>query len=227
MLATAAVLFAKPPFDSSKDFVPVSIIGVAPLYLAVNSRLKVENLNELIALAKSKPGTLNYGSSGIGSIHHLTAEAMKAGLGIFITHIPFRGSSVSVPAMVAGDVDMAFASPPSLAGFVKNGQAKLLAINSAKRSVATPDVPALAERIPGFDFAFNVVVLAKPGTPQEAIRKVSAEITKVVKLPEVAEQLQRAGVDAVGSTPEQAAIAIRAESQRISNAAKSARLKPE
>ena len=98
LLAITPLLSAKPAYDATKDFVPVSLLGTAPLFLAVNPNVKANNLNELIALAKSKPGALNYGSAGIGSPHHLTAEAMKEGLGIFITHIPFRGSGSSMPA---------------------------------------------------------------------------------------------------------------------------------
>ncbi|MDB5898023.1 MAG: 4,5-dihydroxyphthalate dehydrogenase [Ramlibacter sp.] len=227
MLATAAVLSSKPAFDAARDFVPVSVIGVAPLYLAVNAKVPANTLDELIALAKRKPGALNYGSSGIGSIHHLTAEAMKAGLGIYVTHIPFRGSAVSVPAMIGGEVEMAFSSPPSLMGFVRSGQAKLIAINSAKRSPLTPNVPALAEKIPGFNFAFNVVLLAKPGTPAEALQKMNAEIAKAVRHPELVEQLQKAGVDPVGGTQEEAVAALRSESQRITAAARHAGLKRE
>jgi tripartite-type tricarboxylate transporter receptor subunit TctC len=227
MLAIPPFVTAKPAFNAQKDFVPVSVIGVAPLYLAVHSKVKANNLDELIALAKAKPGVLTYGSSGLGSIHHLTAEAMKAGLGINITHVPFRGSGQSVPAMIGGQVDMIFASPPSLMGFVKTGQAKLIAINAAKRSPQTPNVPALSEKIPGFDFAFNVVVLAKPGTPQAVIDKVNAEIGKIVKSPEVVEQLQTAGVDPVGAGVQQSALALRAELQRIAGAAQHAGLKPE
>lgn len=226
MLAMPPFVTTKPAFNA-KDFVPVSVIGVAPLYLAVNSKVKANTLDELVALAKAKPGALTYGSSGVGSIHHLTAEAMKAGLGINITHVPFRGSGQSVPAMIGGQVDMIFASPPSLMGFVKTGQAKLIAINSAKRSPQTPNVPALSERIPGFDFAFNVVVLAKPGTPQPVIENVNAEIARIVKLPEVIEQLQTAGVDPVGAGVQQSASALHAELQRITAAAKHADMKPE
>ena len=167
LLAITPLVSQKMAYDPIKDFVPVSLVGTAPLFLAVNANVKANTLDEFIALAKSKPGALNYGSAGIGSIHHLTTESMKAGLGIFVTHIPFKGSANSVPAMIGGQVDMAFASPPSLMGFVKSGQAKLLAINSAKRSPLAPNVPALGEKIPGFDFAFNVVVLAKTGTPAD------------------------------------------------------------
>lgn len=227
MLAIPPFVTAKPAFNAQKDFVPVSLIGVAPLYLAVNANVKANTLDELIALAKSKPGALNYGSAGLGSIHHLTAEAMQQGLGIKLTHVPFRGSGQSVPAMIGGQVDMILGSPPALMGFVQSGKAKLLAINAAKRSAQTPNVPALSEKIPGFDFAFNVVVLAKPGTPAEAINKVNAAIAKVVRTPEVIEQLAKAGVEPVGASVQQSAAAMQAEMQRIAGAAQHAGLKPE
>jgi tripartite-type tricarboxylate transporter receptor subunit TctC len=227
MLAIPPFVTTKPAFNAQKDFVPVSLIGVAPLYLAVHASVKANTLDEFIALAKSKPGALNYGSAGLGSIHHLTAEAMQRGLGVKLTHVPFKGSGQSVPAMIGGQVDMIFASPPALMGFVKNGQAKLIAINAGKRSAQTPDVPALSEKIPGFDFAFNVVVLAKPGTPPEAINKINAAIAQVVKMPEVIEQLAKAGVDPVGASVQQTAAALHAETQRITGAAQHAGLKPE
>jgi tripartite-type tricarboxylate transporter receptor subunit TctC len=227
MLAIPPFVTTKPAFNAQKDFVPVSLIGVAPLYLAVHASVKANTLDEFIALAKSKPGALNYGSAGLGSIHHLTAEAMQRGLGVKLTHVPFKGSGQSVPAMIGGQVDMIFASPPALMGFVKNGQAKLIAINAGKRSAQTPDVPALSEKIPGFDFAFNVVVLAKPGTPPEAINKINAAIAQVVKMPEVIEQLAKAGVDPVGASVQQSAAALHAELQRIAGAAQHAGLKPE
>lgn len=227
MLAIMPLMSQKMAYDPAKDFVPVSLVGTAPLFLAVHPSVKARTIDELVALAKAKPGSLNYGSSGVGSIHHLTAEAMKDGLGIFITHIPFRGSANSVPAMIGGQVELVFASPPSLMGFVKAGQARLLAINSTKRSPLAPDVPALGEKLPGFDFAFNVAVLAKTGTPNDVIARVSSEIAKIVKRPDVIEQLQKAGVDPIGSTPEQLATALRNESVRVAAAAKRADLKAE
>lgn len=227
MLAITPLMNQKMTYDPVKDFVPVSLVGTAPLFLAVHPSVKAHTIDELVALAKAKPGSLNYGSSGVGSIHHLTAEAMKDGLGIFITHIPFRGSANSVPAMIGDQVELVFASPPSLMGFVKAGQARLLAINSAKRSPLAPDVPALGEKIPGFDFAFNVAVLAKTGTPNDVIARISSEIAKIVKRPDVIEQLQKAGVDPVGSTPEQLATALRKESVRVAAAAKRANLQAE
>jgi len=132
-----------------------------------------------------------------------------------------------VPALIGGQVDMVFASPPALMGFVKSGQAKLLAINSAKRSLLAPDVPALAEKIPGFDYAFTVVVLARTGTPPEAIAKLSDAIAKIVKRPDVVDALRTAGVDPIGGMPSDAAKALRAEASRVAEAARRANLKPE
>ena len=227
LLSITPLVTQKMSYDAAKEFVPVSLVGTAPLFLAVNANVKANTLDELIALAKAKPGALNYGSAGVGSIHHLTTEAMKAGLGVFVTHIPYRGSGASVPAMIGGQVDMVFASPPSLMGFVKSGQAKLLAINSAKRSALAPDVPTLGEKIPGFDFAFTVVILAKTGTPAEAINRVSSEVAKIVKRADVIELLRIAGVDPVGGTPEELAQAMRSEAERVVAAAKRAQLRSE
>lgn len=227
MLSIAPLLSKKMSYDAANDFVPVSLVGKAPLFLAVNPNVKAQTLDELIALAKAKPGALNYGSSGPGSIHHLTAEAMNASLGLEVIHVPFRGSANSVPALIGGQVDMVFASPPSLMGFVKAGQARLIAINAPTRSALAPQIPALAEKIPGFDFAFNVVVLARKGTPPAAIERLSSEIAKLVKRPDVVEQFRVAGVDAVGGTPQELATALKSESERVTAAAARANLKAE
>lgn len=226
-LAIAPLLNKQTTYDAAKDFAPVSLVGKAPLFLAVNANFKAKTLDEMIALAKANPGALTYGSSGPGGIHHLTAEAMKAALGLDLTHIPFRGSANSVPAMIGGQVDMVFASPPTLMGFVKSGRTRLLAINSLTRSPLAPDVPALAEKIPGFDFAFNIAVLARSGTPADTVARLSSEIAKIVKRPDVIEQFRTAGVDPVGGSPEQLAQALRSETQRVTAAAARANLKAE
>jgi len=226
LLAIAPFVTRKVSYDAAKDFVPVSLVGTAPLFLAVNPMVKANNLDELIALVKSDPGKLNYASSGVGSIHQLTAEAMVEALGLKITHIPFKGSGASMQALAGGQVDMAFASPPTLMGFVKSGQARLIAINTAQRSKLAPDIPALAERIPGFDFAFTVVALAKTGTPKEAIDRLSQEITKIVHGPDMVEPMATAGLDPAGGGPEDAAAALHREAERIIKAAQHAGLKP-
>ncbi|MES2362647.1 MAG: tripartite tricarboxylate transporter substrate binding protein [Pseudomonadota bacterium] len=227
MLAITPLVVKKMSYDPVKDFVPVSLLGKAPLLLAVNASVKANTLDELIAQAKASPGTMNYGSSGLGSIHHLTAEAMNQALGIKVTHVPFKGSANSIPALVGEQVHMAFASPPTLMGFVKSGKVKLLAINSSKRSPLAPTVPTLGERIPGFDFAFNVAVLAKVGTPQATIDRLSNEFAKAVKFPDVIEKLEGAGVEPIGGTSEQLATALRSETKRVQDAGKAADLKAE
>ncbi|MDO8768725.1 MAG: tripartite tricarboxylate transporter substrate binding protein [Burkholderiaceae bacterium] len=227
MLTVNPLIFSKLAYDAKKDFVPVSLVGQAPLFLAVNPRLGVNSLDELIALAKKRPGALNYGSSGLGSTHHLTMEAMKGRLGIFLTHIPFKGSAASVPALLAGDVDMVFSAYPSVAGLVKTGQVRLLAVNSGKRWSQEPNVPALAEKIPGFDFAPNIIMIAKAGTPAEAIERMSMEIARIAKQPEAIELMRTAGVSLIGGSPADLAAALQKESVQMIQAVRQANLKPE
>lgn len=214
-------------YDYKRDFMPVALAARAPLYLAVNPKVPVATLQEFIALAKSKPGTLNYGSSGIGSTHHLTMEAMKAALGLQITHVPFKGTGQSVPALIGGQVDVLFSALPSLAGFVKSGQVKLLANNAMQRSSQEPGVPAVAEIIPGFDFAPIVGVLASTGTPASAIERIRTEMALIAKMPEVVQTLTTAGIEAIGSGPADYNKAVLAENERLAKAIVASGIKPE
>ncbi len=214
-------------YEYKRDFMPVSLAARAPLYLAVHPKVPVNTLQEFIALAKSKPGTLNYGSSGIGSTHHLTMEAMKAALGIDLTHVPFKGSGQSVPALIGGQVEVLFSALPSLVGFVKAGQVKLLASNAAQRSSQAPNVPALAETISGFDFAPIVGVLAATGTPASVIERIGAEMAVIAKMPEVIQTLNNAGVDPIGGSPADYNKAILDENQRLAKAIAVAGIKAE
>ena len=214
-------------YDYKKDFMPVSLAARAPLYLAVHPKVPVNTLQEFIALAKSKPGAMNYGSSGIGSTHHLTMEAMKTTLGLDLTHVPFKGSGQSVPALIGGQVEVLFSALPSLSGFVKAGQAKILATNAGQRSSLAPNVPAIAEVIPGFDFAVIVGVLAPTGTPASAIERISAEIAHIAKMPEVIQVLNNAGIDPIGSGPADYGKAILGENERLAKAIVAAGIKSE
>jgi tripartite-type tricarboxylate transporter receptor subunit TctC len=214
-------------YDYKRDFMPVSLAARAPLYLAVHPKVPVNSLQEFIALAKSKPGTLNYGSSGIGSTHHLTMEAMKTALGLDLAHVPFKGSGQSVPALIGGQVEVLFSALPSLSGFVKAGQVKLLATNAAQRSAQAPAVPAIAELIPGFDFAPIVGVLAATGTPASVIERISAEMAAIAKTPEVMTLLSNAGIDAIGSGPADYNRAILGENERLAKAIAVAGIKSE
>jgi tripartite-type tricarboxylate transporter receptor subunit TctC len=226
MLTVNPLLSSKLSYEV-KDFAPVSLLGQAPLFLVVNSKLGVNSLDDLIKLAKSKPGRLNYGSSGLGSTHQLTMEALKAATGMFITHIPFRGSAASVPALLAGEVEMVFAAYPSIAGLVKSGQVKPIAVNSAKRWPQEPNVAAIAEKIPGFDYAPNVILLARAGTPADAIQRISRDIATVAHQPDAIEALRQQGVQLIGGPPSMLAAALQRETAQMKETARRADLKAE
>ena len=195
-------LFSKLPYQPLKDLAPVSLIGTSPLYLVAHPSVPANTLKELVALAKKEPGKLNYGSSGIGSIHHLATEALKAGFGIDIVHVPYKGTGQSVPALLGGQVALLYSALPSIAGHIKDGKVKMLAISTAKRSAQTPDVPTVAESgIPGYDFVAEIGLLAPAGTPREVIQRLSTEMAKVVKQPDVVKRFTELGIDAVGSSP--------------------------
>ncbi|MCC6197869.1 MAG: tripartite tricarboxylate transporter substrate binding protein [Burkholderiales bacterium] len=220
-------LYSKLPYDPAKDFVPVALVARAPLFLAAHPKFPPNTLAELVAYAKSNPGRVNYGSSGIGSTHQLTMEALKAHYGINLVHVPFKGTGQSVPALVGGQVEVLWSAYPSLAGFVKDGRVKLLANNSAQRSPLAPDVPTVAEQVPGFDFAPIVGVLAPAGTPKAAIDRIAVEVVAVTKMPETGKQFAAAGIEAVGAGADEYAKAISEENARMAKAIEAAGIKPE
>jgi tripartite-type tricarboxylate transporter receptor subunit TctC len=182
---------------------------------------------EFIDYVKANPGKINYGSSGIGSTHHLSMEAMKSTLGLDMTYVPFKGTGQSMPALIGGQVEVLYSAYPSLAGHVKDNRVRLLATNGAQRSAQAPDVPPVADWIPGFDFAPIVGILAPKGTPQAVIQKIATEAVAVVKMPETVRQLGSAGIDAVGGGPDDYARAIKGENERGAKAVQAAGIKPE
>jgi tripartite-type tricarboxylate transporter receptor subunit TctC len=227
MFSVNPVIYKNLSYDYKRDFVPVAFAARAPLFLAVHPKVPVSSLQEFIDYVRARPGALNYGSSGIGSTHHLTMEAMKAALGLDLKHIPFKGSGQSVPALIGGQVEVAFAALPSLSGFVKSGQVKLLGSNAAHRSAQAPNVPAIAEVIPGFDFSPTLGLFAAKGTPSSAIERISAEITTLAKQPEVIQVLNNAGIDPIGGGPAEFERAIQDEIERFGKAIATAGIKSE
>ena len=227
MMTINPLLYKNIAYDAKKDFLPVSLIATAPLFLAVHPSVAANTFQELIALIKSKPGEFAYGSSGIGSTHHLCSEAMKAALGLDIRHIPYKGTGQSVPAVVGNQVAMVFSAFPSLTGFVKGGQVKLLVVNTAKRSVFAPNVTALGELIPGFDFAPNIGIFAPAKTPAAAIAKISEEVAKLVKEADTIQTFNTAGIEPIGGGPADYARVLEREAERDARAIKTAGLKAE
>ena len=214
-------LFSKLPYAPLKDLAPVSLIGTSPLYLVAHPSVPVNTLQELVAYAKANPGKLNYGSSGIGSIHHLATEALKAGFGIDLVHVPYKGTGQSVPALLGGQVALLYSALPSIAGHLKDGKVKILAISSAKRAAQTPDVPTVAESgIPGYDYVAEIGLLAPAGTPREIIQRLAGEVAKVVKQPDVVQRFTQLGIDPVGSTPQEYAALNKADYEKYARLVK-------
>jgi len=213
-------LYAKLPYDADRDLIPVSLTARAPLFLAVHSSVKANTFQELIALIKAEPGKFTYGSSGIGSTHHLCMAYLAASLNLEVTHVPYKGTGQSVPALVGGQVPMVFSGYPTVSGPAKEGRIKLLAINSLKRSDLAPDVPAIAETIPGFDFAPTFGLFAPAGTPRDIMIKVGADVAQVVKLPDVAERMKGLGIDPLGVSGEEWAKLLKSDAERYSKAVK-------
>jgi tripartite-type tricarboxylate transporter receptor subunit TctC len=214
-------------YDADKDFVPVVQVARGPLFLAVHPKLPVSTFKEFIDYARANPGKINYGSSGLGTTHHLTMEAVKAALKLDMAHVPFKGTGQSVPALLGGHVDVAFSAYPSLAGAVQGKQVKLIATNGLKRSADAPDVPAISEFIPGFDFAPVIGVFAKAGTPKAAIDKIAAEVIAVMKMPEVVAQLAKVGVEPAPAGPDGYAKGLKEEAARVAATVKAANIQPQ
>lgn len=227
MLSITPLLNKAANYQVGKDILPVSLVARSPLFIVAHPKTGVNTLQEMVDLARKRPGELTYGSSGIGSTHHLTMEALKASLNLDIRHVPFRGSGQSTPALVGGQVDLSVAALPSMAGFVKNNQVKILASNALNRSPYAPEIPTVAETIPGFDFSVVIGILAAAGTPQAAIDRISQEVAQVVKHPEVLKTFDAAMIEAVGAGPAEYNQVISREAEIMAKAGKAADLKSE
>ncbi len=219
-------IYAKMAYKA-EDLVPVVLIARAPLFLAVHPKTPIKTMKEFIEYAKASPQKMNYGSSGVGSTHHLTMEGIQSGLQIKLTHVPFKGTGESVPALLGGHIDTLFSAYPSLSGAVGSKAVTLLATNGAKRSAQAPDVPSVAEFIPGFDFAPIIGIYARAGTPQSAMDKIASEVAALVKEPEIIKHFAAAGIEADGAGPAAYARELKDVSDRVAKVVKSAGITPQ
>jgi tripartite-type tricarboxylate transporter receptor subunit TctC len=226
MLSINPHLYTKLAYDP-KDVVPVAFLAQAPLFLAVHPKVPVGTLKEFVDYVKARPGQLNYGSSGVGSIHHISMEGFKSALGLTMTHVPFKGTGESVPALLGGHVETLFSAYPSLSGAAGTNRVKLLATNGAQRSAQAPNLPAIAEIIPGFNFAPIVGIYVRTGTSSAIIQKVAAEANAIVKEPDVIKQLVTVGVEATGGGSADFDGALKSETERVGKVIKAAGIKVE
>lgn len=221
MFSVNPFIYSKLPYDPVKDFTFVSLTARAPLFLAVHPSLPPNTFAEFVKYVKAHPGSLSYGSSGVGSIHHLTTESMKHALGLDLLHVPYKGTGQSVPAVVANQVSAVFSAMPSLRGFVQKGQLKLLAVNSANRSSLAPDLPTIAESgIPGFDFAPTIGFSAPAGMAPTLAAKIGTDVAEVLRDPGLSDRLHTLGIDPVGGNPQQYADHLADERVRYEKAVK-------
>lgn len=193
-------LYSRMPYDPVADFIAISQVAVVPNVLVVHPSVPAKNLAELVALAKKEPGKLNYASLGNGTAAHLGMEMLKSEAGVDIAHVPYKGSAPAVSDLLAGQVQMMVDGLPSALPHVKAGKLRAIALTSLRRAPSLPDLPTIAETYPGFYADAWSGLFAPKGTPQPVVDKLSAEVERILKLPEVREKLTALGAEPVGST---------------------------
>jgi tripartite-type tricarboxylate transporter receptor subunit TctC len=207
-------LYPKMPYDTARDLIPVSFVVRVPNVLMVNPQLPAKNLKELIALLKAQPGKLSYGTPGNGSTGHLSTELFKTQAGVFVTHIPYRGSGPMLQDLMAGQVQMSIDNMPSALPLIQSGKITALGVTSEHPVATLPGVPPIASVLPGYVAESWFVLVAPAGTPQPIIDKLSAEVDRILKKPEVAERFATLGATPVGGTPKQLGDFIAAETRK-------------
>jgi len=208
-------LYAKPGYEIVKDFAPVNLLASTPNIVVVHPSLPVRSIQQLVALAKARPGELDVASSGAGSSAHLAGELFNSLAGTRMNHVPYKGGGPAVAALVAGEVSVGFATMPSVISHVKSGKMRGLAVTTAKRSPATPDLPTVSESgLKGYEAGTWYGLLVPVATPKDAITRLHAESMKVIATPEVKQRLDTAGFETIGSTPAEFGSYIRSEVEK-------------
>ena len=208
-------LHKKLPYDTLRDFVPIVIVDFLPNILLVHPSVPAKSVGELIALAKSKPGSLNYASAGVGSSNHLNTELFNKDTGVQTVHVPYQSGGQVITALLGPQVHFAFISVPPAVAHVKAGRLRILAVTSATRMPSFPDAPTIAESaVPGFAFNEWHIMLAPKGTPKEVIARLNSEINRTLTVPDVKERFATLGAEVRGGKPEEAAAYLKNEVSR-------------
>ena len=225
----AQAVFPKLPYQIDTDLVSAGTMAIIPNIVVVNAaNVPAKSVTQLVELSKAQPDKFNYGSAGPGSAHHLIGEMFKLQTGAKLTHIPYRGSAPAVADLLGGQVAVMFDTAPSAMPHFKSGKTRALAVTTAKRSTALPDIPTLAEAgVPGFDIGTWYGLMAPQGTPAAVITKINTEVNKIMTDPEVRQQLQSQGIEPLPGTPQEMQARIKRELSEFSAMAKKADLKVE
>ena len=209
------------PYDTLRDFAPVSLISIGPFVLITHPSVPAKTVKELVALARAQPGKLNYASAGSGVANHLAMELFKHMAGVDITHVPYKGAPQAVTDVLAGHMNIMFNSIAPIVGHIKAGRVRVLGIASAKRSPQLPDVPTISEAgVPGFEAVNWFGMFAPAKTPKRIITRLNEAVVKVVRLPEIQSQFAALGADVVGSSPEELAAFIRRDMEQYAKVVK-------
>jgi tripartite-type tricarboxylate transporter receptor subunit TctC len=214
-LAINQHLYSKMAYSTEKDLAPVTLAAVTPLILVIHPSIPAKSVQELIRLAKARPGQLTYASAGTGGVQHLAGELLKTTAGINIIHVPYKGAGPAIGDLLGGQVSMFFSGMLPAIPHVKGGKLRALAVTTRTRSPAAPEVPTMAEAgVPGFDISNWFAYFVPAGTSREIVSKLSTELARVLKLPDVKEKLASQGAETVGDSPEQLGQFVRAESAK-------------
>ena len=227
-LATNPASYKKMPYDAMRDFAPITQTHWVPNVFLIHPSLPAKSLKEFIALAKARPGEIFYGSAGKGTNPHLAIELFASMAQVRLTHVPYKGAPPVIIDLVAGRVVMTMSSTMSLTlPHVRTGRLRALAVSSATRSKALPDVPTIAETVPGYQDVQWAAFMAPAGTPAEIIDRLQKEIVSILRMPESRERLAADGAEVVGSTPDELAAFLKAETAKWINVVKAAGIEPE
>ncbi len=208
-------LFAKMPYQPEKDFAPATLAVSTPLILVVHPAMPAKTVKDLIALARAQPGKITSASAGTGGVQHMALELLKMTAKVDIIHVPYKGAGPAIPDLIGGHVDMFFSGMPPAMSQVKAGKLRALAVTTPKRSPAAPDVPTMAEAgVAGFDINNWFAYFVPAGTPADVVGRINAEINKALRLQDVKDRLSPQGAETVGTTPEELARYVRAESDK-------------
>lgn len=223
--ALNAAIYRKLSYDALKDFAPISLAAQSPYILSVHPSLPVRTVKQLVALAKARPGEINYGSGGTGSAPHLAAELLVHLSGIKVVHVPYKGGAAHTPALISGEVQFTLVNPLEVMPHIRSGRLRPLGVSSTTRWAAAPDIPTIAEAgVPGYEFTIWWGVLGPAGLPRAIIDRLHAEVVKAVGTAEVKEKLGAQGVDVVGGTPDEFARLIQADVTKWRKIAQDARI---
>ncbi len=221
-------LVSRLPYDAQRDFAPITLAAIGPNLLVVHPSVPATTVKELIALAKARPGQLQYASPGAGTVQHLAAEFFKLQAKVDMLHVPYKGSGQSIVDLIAGHVHLNFDSVPPVINYVRQGKLRALAVTSAKRFSLLPDIPTIEESgVPGFDMSTWWGLVAPAAVSKDIVNKLFGETVKLLRQADVKEKIAFAGAETVGNTPEEFAAYIRAETAKYARIVKEANIKVE